>query len=93
MTWNETSYKHWGVAWDGSLEPNFKDIPEDCSAGNASEAFGGVFGWSDARCDLTMIFVCRLIRGWLQRGGVPVKGVRKGRRYMALVKGDHRGHS
>jgi hypothetical protein len=65
VTWNETSYKHWGVySVDGSAEPNNKDPPEDCAVANYTEAYDNVFGWADTNCANKFIFMCKLIRGW-----------------------------
>jgi hypothetical protein len=47
---------------DGSAEPNNKEAPEECSAGNYTQAFDQAWGWSDTRCDRKQVFMCKLIR-------------------------------
>jgi hypothetical protein len=60
------AYKHWGMYQpNNSPEPNNLDAPEDCVAGNFSEAFNGAWGWADVNCDLELPYICRVIRGCL----------------------------
>jgi hypothetical protein len=59
---NGSSYVHWGYLYrPGSHpEPNNVFPPEDCAGANASVAWGGAWGWADARCTLRAPFICEL---------------------------------
>lgn len=58
-------YEHWGnwTDCDGFPEPNNIFGDENCVAANSTEAFEGVYGWSDAHCSRKLPFVCKIIRG------------------------------
>ncbi len=66
---NETNWNQWGVYLPQGLpEPNNLFAPEDCGVGNFSQPNDqDVASWADARCSNKHIFICKILRGWLQR--------------------------
>ncbi len=62
------SNKHWGMA--GSLvQPDNARGQELCLVANASMAYSKAWGWADTDCADTFVFMCRMIREWLQSFG------------------------
>ena len=58
---DDTRYSHWGVFMPGQhQEPNNIFREEYCAGANRSEAYGGVFGWSDENCARPSIFMCEI---------------------------------
>jgi hypothetical protein len=60
---------HWGKASpQNQAEPNNQFRDESCAVANYSQTYQGgemqAWGWSDARCNLTAPFICKLSRGW-----------------------------
>jgi hypothetical protein len=56
-----TTFFHWGtMVPQGIKEPNAITGLEFCAGANASEAYGGAWGWSDENCGVRAPFVCKL---------------------------------
>ncbi len=56
-------YAHWGYYMPQNiLEPNNIFGAEDCGVANATQAYGGAWGWSDTRCNASLPFICRVTR-------------------------------
>jgi hypothetical protein len=59
---NNFTYNHWGTYKPGThLEPNNVFPPELCSGGNATESFGGAYGWGDENCERMFPFICEVV--------------------------------
>jgi hypothetical protein len=59
---NNWTYSHWGTYKPGThLEPNNVFPPELCSGANATETFGGAWGWGDENCDRMFPFICEVV--------------------------------
>ncbi len=68
------TYVHWGKVMPAGLvsEPDNTAGDERCAVANASEAYGGAWGWSDTRCSGSYAFMCRAAgeeRGRQAQGG------------------------
>ena len=68
----QNDYRHWGTfktaAGDDIPEPNNQFGPEYCAVCNATQAYGGAFGWADANCNQRFAQMCR-IQGEHTAGG------------------------
>jgi hypothetical protein len=72
------SYLHWGQATpQNQAEPNNAFRDELCAVANYSQAYQGgsmqAWGWSDARCNMSAPFICKLSREWLPARPVPLE--------------------
>ncbi len=66
------AYAHWGYYMPQNvLEPNNLTALENCAVANASQAYGGAWGWADTRCGASLPYMCRLTRGWQLAEGLP----------------------
>jgi hypothetical protein len=63
-------YAHWGKLRLSDKnaprlpEPNNLYSEEYCAIGNASQAYGTGWGWSDTQCNGTFTSICKIPRGW-----------------------------
>jgi hypothetical protein len=57
------TYQHWGKVQNGLPEPN--ERAATCGVGNFTQLYGSASGWSDTRCDHTLISLCRVQGEWL----------------------------
>ena len=65
-------YEHWGTNSSGTQEPNNRGGSEFCAAANASQAYNGTWGWSDASCQLNNVSaMCRVAREWRAASQMP----------------------
>jgi hypothetical protein len=59
------SYGHWGLLdlanGQRREEPNNMSPPEFCVVANASQEFGGAWGWSDTNCDDRRFSMCKVL--------------------------------
>jgi hypothetical protein len=59
---NNWTYNHWGTFEPGThLEPNDIYPPELCAGANATETYGGAFGWADENCMRPLPFICEVV--------------------------------
>jgi hypothetical protein len=55
------AYQHWGRPEGGIPEPN-QARTGLCAVANASISYTNAWGWADAVCNSTQVFVCRMQR-------------------------------
>ena len=56
------TYMHWGR--DGLVpEPSNSTGGELCGVSNLTQTYGGAWGWSDTRCNISAPFMCRSMGG------------------------------
>lgn len=57
----QLKYSRWGTYMPGShQEPNNIFPAEDCAGANATQAFGGTWGWADINCYRTAPYICEV---------------------------------
>lgn len=58
------SYRHWGTlktgGGDSIPEPNNQQPQEYCAVCNATQTYGGAYGWADANCANKFVSMCRI---------------------------------
>jgi hypothetical protein len=73
-------YRHWGTLKTGEgddvPEPNNRMPPEYCAACNASQTYGGAYGWADANCAHRLVQMCRIQGG--RAGGGAARALLRG---------------